>query len=215
MCENIGGQDDKNDKITRRLLFLLESDWLYNKKAAEQYREAIVDRYIKNTITDHQISRFLLNDLIRYYRTMCVDFEYKTAEVGKPWGTRNIKLQFSRKLIYFSGILIAAESAQRTYPYKKNITLELIELTPIERILKICGTTAHRALELYDRFLEKISDKSIRDITDKVTADRKTHDEYPEFRDLKNAGHHFSWELARLLKQTYDSSHPIHNALIF
>jgi len=49
-----------------------------------------------------ETSRFLLHDLIRYYRTICVDFEYKTYENGKPWGDRNIKIQFSRKFLYFS-----------------------------------------------------------------------------------------------------------------
>lgn len=82
---------------------------------------------------------FFLNDLIRYYRTICVDFEYKTFEANKPWGIRNIKLIFSRKLIYFSGVLIAAEMYQRSAQQKKKIVKELISLSPVERLRKACG----------------------------------------------------------------------------
>jgi len=212
MVTNIGGQKDQNNKITRRILFLLEGQWLFGPKQFESYRRKIVHRYIKQGISDHQLSKFFLNDLIRYYRTMCVDFEYKTAEDGKPWGTRNLKLMFSRKLLYFSGIIVAAESAQRSYETKINRTLELLSLTPIARIQEVCGSRADIALQMYGRFLKALSDPEVRKLTDAVTNNRDTHTQ--EFKALKNEGHHFTWALAKLLKDTYDTGHPIHNALI-
>jgi hypothetical protein len=42
----------------------------------------------------------------------------------------------------------------------------------------------------------------------------KRDDQPQEFRGFKNEGHHFSWMLVKLLKDSYDSSHPIHNALV-
>ena len=212
MEKNIGGQSDTNDKITRRILFLLEGEWLYNQKSFEIYRKRILGKYIKESISEHQLSRFLLNDLIRYYRTICVDFEYKTVEDGKTWGVRNLKLLFSRKLLYFSGILVVAESAQLTYKDKLERSLWLLSMTPIQRVRAICGARADNALAVYCEFLENLADGKIRELCARVTVDRTTHTD--QFRALKNRGHHFTWALAKLLDDTYHSSHSIHTAVL-
>ncbi|MFQ5329579.1 MAG: hypothetical protein ACE5D4_06275, partial [Thermodesulfobacteriota bacterium] len=88
-----------------------------------------------------------------------------------------------------------------------------LRLTPIDRIKKICGTKADKALSFYDEFLHNLSDPLVRDMLNKTDDNRAEHTE--EFRNLKNKGHHFSWELSRLLGETYDPSHPIHNAMKF
>ena len=212
MTENIGGEQDTNEKITRRVLLLLEGQWLLNKQVFDACREQIISRYIKDGITDHQLCRFFLNDLIRYYRTVCVDFEHKTAEKGKAWGTRNIKRVFSRKLLYFSGILIAAETWQHTNVYKVQRVKDLIAMTPIRRIEQVCGNKAERALAAYAEFLQKLSDPAIRKMTEEVSDVRQ--DQPEAFRLFKNQGHHFSWMLIKLLKDTYDESHAIHNAIV-
>ena len=64
----------------------------------------------------------------------------------------------------------------------------------------------------YGEFLRKLGDPEIRGMLETVTDVREDHPE--AFRLLKNDGHHFSWLLAKLLKDTYDVSHPIHNALV-
>ncbi len=212
MILNIGGNLDGNEKITRRVLFLLEGEWLHNKEGFHEYRKKIIEKYVKKTISDHQFCRFLLNDLIRYYRTICVDFEHKTTELGKAWGVRNIKLVFSRKLLYFSGILIAAETWQHTYSTKCEKLHFLLGLTPIERVKIVCGDRATSAIAAYGEFLKKLADPSIRRILEKEPFLREKQSQ--EFRLFKNEGHHFSWLLAKLLSDTYDDSHPIHNALI-
>ena len=77
---------------------------------------------------------FLLNDIIRYYRTITIDFEFKTSETGKSWGLRNIKLTYSRKLIYFVGLLMVAKTQDLEKDEKANILIKYINMTPIERI---------------------------------------------------------------------------------
>jgi predicted nucleotidyltransferase len=213
MSRNIGGFEDKSEKLTRRLLFLLEGDWLYNERLYTKALDQLIAHYVRESITEHQLCRFLLNDLIRYYRTICVDFECKTYEHGKPWGDRNIKLQFSRKLLYFSGILVVAETVQQNWQTKREILKTFLRLTPIERLKRICGPQAEKALEIYDDFLKQMSSSEVRDMLTATTEDRNKQS--PEFKTFKNKGHQFTSELSRLLSATYDVSHPIHMAIRF
>ena len=213
MIRNIGGNEDITEKLTRRLLFLLEGEWLYNKKLFDKLFDQFINLYVKDTITDHQLCRFLLNDLIRYYRTICVDFAFKTSEDGKSWGDRNIKLIFSRKLLYFSGILVVAETVQHNPQTKREILKKYLRLTPLERVKEICGLRSEKVLRVYDDFLAQMASPEVRAVLKETKEDPKKHS--PEFQTFKNKGHHFTFELSRLLDDTYDASHPIHNAIKF
>jgi hypothetical protein len=212
MLMNVGGRQDVNDKITRRILFLIEGTPLYNEEAFNRYKMDLIKKYINNKITVNQLSMFLLNDIIRYYRTVCVDFEYKTAEACKPWGTRNIKLIYSRKLLYFSSILVCAETAQKEYEDKLKVTNSLLSKTPIERIQDICGAKADKSMKIYDNFLGQLSDIKIRKELDAVS--KANSKDSIIYKKMKDAGHKYTEELQKLLHETYSSSHPIHRALI-
>lgn len=213
MLSNIGGNDDHNSKITRRILFLLEGEWLGNKSMFEDVLQQLLSKYVREAITSHQLALFLLNDIIRYYRTICVDFEYKTIQDAdpKPWGTRNIKLVFSRKLLYFSGLLMVAETAQRTYAEKMKSLVRLSSMPVADRVIDVCGERAVFALKLYDEFMEALASLEVRQSLDDTKADERTKE---PFRTLKDKGHHFSWSLVSLLRETYDVSHPIHRAIV-
>lgn len=210
--ESIGGAEETNGDLTRRMLYLLESDWVIGENIYKEIFEAIIGAYISDNITQHQLARFFLNDLIRYYRTICVDFEYKTSGNKKSWGDRNLKLLFSRKLMYFSGVLVAAETAQSTASVKKAELARLLAMSPCDRLSFICGNDALKALEHYDKFLEWMSDKDRRDLLRSTTPERGAQDE--KFREMKNVAHHFSWSLQSLFMRTYPPSHPIHQAIM-
>lgn len=214
LLSKIGGADDSNKSLTLRMLFLLESEWLSGEAYYDKVFNDAVIRYIGDKITQHQLCLFLLNDIIRYYRTICVDFEQKTSGAGgKSWGDRNIKLMFSRKLLYFSGIIAVAETAQHTCTQKREILAGCLRKTPIERLSSICQGHTDQVLGRYNDFLSFLSDPKSRASLVGTTADRNDHTE--SFRLMKNGGHHFSWELDRLLSTVYHSGHPIHHALKF
>ncbi len=82
---------------------------------------------------------------------MCVDFDFKTYEQRKEWGIRNLKLVFSRKLMYYSGVVMCAELAERDAKTKRDILETLIAMTPIDRLLHVMGDEIVPALIHYDR----------------------------------------------------------------
>lgn len=213
IMQPIGGDGDTNKSISRRILLILESKFIGDSDVSETMLDSIAKRYIQDGTTNHQLGMFLLNDIIRFYRTMCVDFEYKTVEEGKPWAVRNLKLVFSRKMIYFSGLLMCAELAQASDKQKRNILIKFMRMTPIERLCHILGSEADKALYIYDEFIGRLSDPEFRLAINNVSASSRGSSS--EFTDLKNRSHHFTWALRSAFNRHYDSTHPIHKALMF
>ena len=212
---NIGGDNDSNQNITRRILFLLEGEWLFNEFAFLRFRREILEKYIQASMTDHQLALFLLNDIIRYYRTVAVDYEFKTSdnESSKPWAIRNIKLVFSRKLLYASGLFSIAMTADRARDEKIKILESLFKLPVMERMIHICGNAKMKpVLESYNRFLDILENSSDRRYLDTLEKSKRGD---LRFRYIKNEGHHFTRELLKVFESTFDSTHPIRRAVVF
>lgn len=209
-----GGDNDINKTITRRMLYLLEGEYLTNQKRFNEIRRKIIEQYVEETPQDHQIALYLLNDVIRYWRTMTVDYTYKTTAGGKSWALRNVKLVFSRKLMYASGLFTIAMTADRTEARKIDKLEELFSMPALERLIAICGESRLRRLrESYDFFLDQIDTLEIREQLEKLGKDARDQD--PTYRALKNEGYRFTRELMSVFEATFHSTHPIHRAVIF
>jgi len=141
IIHHIGGLEDDNRNTTRRILLLLESSPISTKNNSIVYKNVIknvLKRYLKKsyTTTDIKFPRFLLNDIVRYWRLMCVDFAAKEWEEREhKWVLRNVKLRFSRKLLFVAGMLICYSFYERSK--KGNIDQdEEIEYVLNEYVLK-------------------------------------------------------------------------------
>src|SRR5665213_3573834 len=83
----IGGLEDSNVNLTRRILLLLESRCFdlspaNNQPVWDNIVSNILERYFEEDVHfrpggKSRVPRFLLNDLTRYWRTICVDYAEK------------------------------------------------------------------------------------------------------------------------------------------
>jgi len=208
----IGGEEDNNSNLTCRALFLAESTWLFNQTKYKHNKRRLLERYVHEGVGKGKIPLFLLNDLIRYYRTMAVDFDFKIKK-GKPFGIRNIKLIFSRKWLYFCALVAVAETIEFSREEKIGQIAKTLELPPAKRIQNIFGDKGKEAIRLYDSFLSKISDGNVRSELDKVKS--RDSEKTKIFSELKNEGHEFTEQLAKLLLDRYDIKGVLVRHLLF
>lgn len=101
LVERVGLQEDTNLHHTRRTLLLTESVSIFNEDLHEQLLRAVIRRYLASYDTPKPgVPRFLLNDVLRYWRTLAVDYQAKQWGTSAPeWGLRYLKLIISRKLM--------------------------------------------------------------------------------------------------------------------
>lgn len=110
--------DDFNNLFTARMLLILESKWLFNKDSYE----IILDRILETYFRDYKEAQgsfrptILLNDIIRYWKTLCLNYENKRNDINDDrdkisYQIKNLKLKYTRMLTCF-GTVIAICSKQ-------------------------------------------------------------------------------------------------------
>lgn len=124
-------EDDSENLFTTRLLLLLESKMIAGKPVYDEAVECVLDMYFRDGRgRDDFRPLFLLNDILRYWRTLCLNYERDRFQPGKPWWKRNLNLKFPRKITVFSTILaIIATRSTSAAEFKP-----IAALTPIERL---------------------------------------------------------------------------------
>jgi predicted nucleotidyltransferase len=225
IIHNIGGQADTNRNTTQRLLLLLEAHPIRNAEkelgAYERVIRQILFRYLHDDTNfyatggaDSRIPRFMLNDIVRYWRTMCVDFAYKEWEqAGKKWALRNIKLRMSRKLLFASALCTVFSCASNAslrppgkvrddyLPPMRDHLLQFARATPANVVawtLVTLGLKDYCAqlFDHYNVFLEKINDTGVRAHLDELSATDVYSDDV--FLGLRSTSHEFQDVLKKI-----------------
>lgn len=227
----VGGDTDSNHNLTRRMLLLLEScpagiDGNSGTAWTRVIRQ-IVDRYINNANLfqnpEFDVPRFLLNDLIRFWRTMCVDFAWKEWEQGeRKWAIRNVKLRMSRKLTFAAGLLnlLADKSwlnegdkpiASEFWGMHNRFIHEMLGVgcsgVPASEVIAgICGKLnldkyAGRLFDYYDAYLMLLNDPVKRRRLENLNQNQHSSDEC--FQEFRTISHRFQEVLEEIF---FDSS---------
>nr|VFK55947.1 MAG: Nucleotidyltransferase domain-containing protein [Candidatus Kentron sp. TUN]VFK62100.1 MAG: Nucleotidyltransferase domain-containing protein [Candidatus Kentron sp. TUN] len=195
MFERLGSPNDDVDNLfTVRMLLLLESRPIFNKELYEAQIDKVLDHYFRDSSgKDSFHPLFLMNDILRYWRTVCLNYELVRNDPRRPWRKKNINLKFSRMLTIFGTILPLISGPAST---KKNVG-KLKDLTPIERLAQgLDYLNDDSILERFENFL-KIYEEFIKlkeSMGSKVNLDDASIDEKVKSnaKEVKNNAEEFS-----------------------
>jgi predicted nucleotidyltransferase len=206
LIRSTGNQnDDFENTFTARLLLLLESAPLAGGDVHARIIDDVIERYWREfpDYYDKFMPAFLANDILRYWRTLCLNYEAGSSERSKREQTqrdrskrkiKNYKLKHSRMLTCYSAVLYLL------FVYEKNKTVtipdaqKMVRLTPTERLEFVTnelkgsdpGKWIDELLGKYERFLEVTSvseDDLIQLFLDEAEA-RNLRNEQSDFGDL-------------------------------
>jgi hypothetical protein len=167
LVERIGLDEDLNRNLTRRMLLVLESVAVAGDDVHRRCFERVIDGYLSDSLQDRHPPRFFINDLIRYWRTICVDFVGKEREGPEKWALRNAKLRTSRKLLFASGLLPLLLCQRFRRDEIRPFLLDQFSAPPTDRVayaFLAAGAIdpGTRALSAYDRWLGMLDDPDVR-----------------------------------------------------
>ena len=161
-------QDDSSNTFTARLLLLLESAPLIGERAYRQITSDVIAKYWGD-YEMHKTSfspAFLANDILRMWRTFCVNYEARTEREPEEQRAKrrlhNYKLKHSRLLTCYSALLYLLSVFSRNGTVSPLDAAAMISLTPTERLEWMLSqrelASAHgKITELlvhYEKFLE-------------------------------------------------------------
>ena len=217
----IGGDDDTNTNTTRRILLLLESKSLSDDTVRERVLRALLDRYVGEDLLYHEpskffVPRFLLNDYVRYWRTMAVDSAQKRRSRTK-WALRNVKLRLSRKLIFVAG-LWACLSCRLNPPQglkesrdnndndgvradMTDFLMTFSKQSPLETVAALllkydAWDAARLAFDAYDDFLKILDDSDLRNRLEQLKPEDAMRDD--TFKRAKKDAEDFQLGLTKV-----------------
>jgi len=201
-----GGSEETLSALGKRLLLLLESQPLFGDGAFEDIVDAILQFYGRDYVARDPTKEwtFLLNDLTRYFRSVCVHYQWSFGQDPAVWRIRNVKLRHSRVIMY-AGLLMLLGECSKERGNKVTWLRKRLRSTPLERIASVYESNAdwdfHRIAGPYDIFLGRLNDPDLR----RKLTDEERQDSYRErysfrpYAELKATSDSIAAEITRFL----------------
>jgi predicted nucleotidyltransferase len=205
LARRIGLDEDTNRSLTRRMLLLLESVPVAGDAVYARCWERVLDTYLDDSTKDFRPPRFLLNDLVRYWRTICVDFVGKEREDEEKWGLRNAKLRTGRKLLFAAGLLPILLCDRHRCAEMREFLVAQLRAPATDRLAAAfesydLADGGGRALGAYDRWIGMIGDERTR--AELAAVRRDSVDASGAFAQVRRAGSDLEAGLLALLFET-------------
>jgi len=224
IIHRIGGEYDTNRNTSQRILLLLESKTIGSKtEAYDRVVSGVLDRYLREEANllerwadGQKVPRFLLNDVVRFWRTMAVDFASKQRErAGEGWGIRNIKLRMSRKLIFVAGLFmcfscrLARSERVKSAGTEQDLISSLVEqlreyvrMTPLEIVADavlrygVDEGVARQLFRAYDEFIQMLANTEKRKELEGLRAENALGSDV--FKAARNTSYQFQDALSKI-----------------
>jgi hypothetical protein len=202
----VGLDDDTNTNLTRRMLLVLESVAACHEDVLAGVRRDVIHDYLSDALKDRRPPRFLLNDLVRYWRTIGVDFVAKDRERGGAgWGLRNAKLRTSRKVLFAGGLVPILRCHSLPREQVRPFLMEQLSRPATDRLADaFLATGLHdagvRCLSAYDRWLGLLGDAGVR--AELASLDRRSARASETFVDVRRLAADLQNGLLALLFET-------------
>jgi predicted nucleotidyltransferase len=196
VIDRIGLEEDTDRTLTRRILLLEESVALHNLPKHAKLVERLIDRYLLDYKSRPKtgVPRFLLNDVVRYWRTITVDYQAKKwDELDETWGLRYLKLLISRKLTFAGTVVSLFIPAITQYVASNDLLVKQFAMPPLARLAQILPFVEGEAnvmdglkqiFTIADGFVERLDDGKFRSQVKGVTSLQQS-EQIPVFQEVK------------------------------
>ncbi|GGD39635.1 hypothetical protein [Pseudoxanthomonas indica] len=148
-------RDDSENSFTTRMLLLLEGSSLCNQVLHDEVVTEICTNYFRDNKGKADFKPlFLINDLLRYWRTLCLNYEQCREDPDKPWRKKNVNLKFSRMTTVYSSVAVLMVDR----PVSAQDFIPKISMTPLERLAYVVDRIGDPELACgFDEFLNHYS----------------------------------------------------------
>lgn len=187
-----------------RILFLQELQPVWGEAAFGELSRAIVERYAASYIAIDPSKQwsYLLNDLVRYFKSLCQTYMFVELANDQRWRLRNLKARHSRLLIYVGLLFLLGESS-RTTDGKQAWLAERLTWTPAERLAALYAEYDDDRFDVLaqclNRFVAAMSTLGFREsLAETLQPDSPlARESNPGFQTLKQNADEFLSELLR------------------
>lgn len=156
--ESVGVIDESVAVFGKRMQLLIESRPIVGRDVYGDLIAAILDRYMQSHPASLGIPDvdYLLNDLIRYYRSYRVAKQWTTSGSRDGWYLKQVKVQHTRLLTFATSVMLLGDYATNASVDRLQL-LQYLSEAPLERVQMLCekhGACGDVIFNAFSKYLE-------------------------------------------------------------